>query len=113
MKGKWKFNLRTKKGDNRKGIRRHSNNKGRQQIKSGAVAKQVEGMIRRLRKGEGVKMDRLEEIKKFLEEDGAKQKELSFIPIMHNEDKVFLQLCGWSITLNADGTWHTDITEGG
>ena len=35
------------------------------------------------------------------------------IPILHNEGKIYLQFCGWSINLLNDGTWHWEDTTGG
>ena len=40
-------------------------------------------------------------------------KKVSPIPILHNEGKIFLQFCGWSINLLDDGTWHWEDTTGG
>jgi hypothetical protein len=37
-------------------------------------------------------------------------REISFIPITHNDDVVFLQFCGWSINLYKDGTWMIEDT---
>lgn len=34
-------------------------------------------------------------------------------PIIHNEGKIFLQFCGWSINLLDDGTWYWEDTSGG
>jgi hypothetical protein len=210
MQGKWRFKKRVKKRDNRKGIRRHSNNKGRQQIKSGALVRQVEGMAKRLGIGRREKMlmnhydwldehldkffvaldlepqpgiiaahgdkcsqyrdtwekagipfehgaaiyllsyvspfsqevrntdkkwvtpcdwvvdnyerfklklpyDRNYELKRYLAMDfkDSKDNTLNMMPIMHNKDVVYLQLCGWSINLKSDGTWHVQVTEGG
>lgn len=38
---------------------------------------------------------------------------VSPIPILHNENKIFLQFCGWSINLYDDGTWCWEDTTGG
>jgi hypothetical protein len=35
------------------------------------------------------------------------------IAICHNKEVVFLQFCGWSINLYADGTWIVEDTSGG
>ena len=35
------------------------------------------------------------------------------IPIIHNEDVIFLQFSGWSINLYSDGTFAVKVTEGG
>ena len=40
-------------------------------------------------------------------------KKADFIPILHNEGKIYLQFCGWSINLLNDGTWHWEDTTGG
>ena len=39
--------------------------------------------------------------------------QVSPIPILHNEGKIYLQFCGWSINLLDDGTWHWEDTTGG
>jgi len=61
------------------------------------------------------KDDRLAELRHYLQDemDHFKKKDSNFIPIMHNDGVVFLQLCGWSINLSADGTWDIEVTEGG
>lgn len=38
---------------------------------------------------------------------------LDAIPILHNPDRIILQMTGWSINLNADGTWYWEATDGG
>lgn len=61
--------------------------------------------------------DRLLKVKDLLE----KEKEIlygqsSFVdvtPILHNEECIILQFCGWSINLEADGRWWWEATDGG
>ena len=38
---------------------------------------------------------------------------VEMIPILHNKDRLFLQMCGWSINLYDDGTWDWEDTTGG
>lgn len=47
--------------------------------------------------------------------DGASShKSIEVIPILHNENLIILQFCGWAIHLNADGTyWHEIDCTGG
>lgn len=54
-------------------------------------------------------------VREYLSRDIARLKSNSIpmIPIMHNTDVVYLQMCGWSINLKPDGTWCTEVTEGG
>ncbi len=54
-------------------------------------------------------------VRDYLSRDIARLKTNSIpvIPIMHNKGVVYLQLCGWSINLKSDGTWCTEVTEGG
>lgn len=51
----------------------------------------------------------IEIVKKLLEEET----EVSPTFILHNEGKIYLQFCGWSINLLDDGTWHWEDTTGG
>lgn len=44
--------------------------------------------------------------------DAEEQKD-NPLPIIHNDDYVVLQYCGWSLNLYEDGTWIIDFTEGG
>jgi hypothetical protein len=71
----------------------------------------------------------IDEVKRFLKEETetvpyfytdaeGKERETTTtqvtpIPILHNEGKIFLQFCGWSINLLDDGTWYWEDTTGG
>lgn len=39
--------------------------------------------------------------------------EVTILPIIHNDDVIILQLDGWSINLNRDGTWLWEDSGGG
>ncbi len=41
------------------------------------------------------------------------RRQVTPIPILHNEGKIYLQFCGWSINLYDDGTWCWEDTTGG
>ena len=43
----------------------------------------------------------------------AEATEVSALPILHNDGKIFLQFNGWSINLSDDGTWFWEDTTGG
>lgn len=59
----------------------------------------------------------LNKLKSFLREeieieaDGNKL--ITVIPIIHNEDVVYLQFYGWSINLYPNGTYVIEATDGG
>ena len=57
----------------------------------------------------------LNKLKSFLREeiDIQKDKTITVIPIMHNEDVVYLQFYGWSINLYPNGTYVIEATDGG
>ena len=62
-------------------------------------------------------INQISEVKRFLEDEkkieNNKDSLVSIIPITRNDDKVYLQFCGWSINLYADGTWCWEDTTGG
>jgi len=55
------------------------------------------------------------EVKELLAEEPRTfgDNDVSFLPITHNDDEIFLQFVGWSINLYADGTWIWTATDGG
>ncbi len=60
----------------------------------------------------------LRKVKELLELEGQLSRNfgglpLTGLPILHNKDRVYLQFCGWSINLHADGTWIWGDTGGG
>ncbi len=52
-------------------------------------------------------------VKDSLKQEIEIDRQIRFIPISHNKDKIYLQFCGWSINLLEDGTWHWEDTTGG
>jgi hypothetical protein len=64
----------------------------------------------------GQKLDDVALIKEMLEEEKALPRNaesgLKVSPVTHNEGRIFLQFCGWSINLYEDGTWDWEDTTG-
>jgi hypothetical protein len=69
------------------------------------------------------KVDSIALVKSFLKEE-LENKDIikdslrsdlftSVIPILHNENLIYLQFNGWSINLLSDGTWFWEDTTGG
>lgn len=56
----------------------------------------------------------MQKVKEFLEiEKEYNLNTVNVLPILHNSGLIILQMHGWSINLQSNGTWYWEATDGG